>query len=216
MPRCAAVTSASSPRATSRTPGTRCSAPTCATSTGRRRARPARSRPRRWSGEQAELDAIPYFYTDQFELGMEYSGYGPLTRGAEVVYRGDPASPRVHRLLARRRPSRGRHEREHLGRERPGAGADPARAARWTSLVSPTRRSPCRRCDGAEDGSVVGSSTSTAGVAVMAVVNRTPDSFFDKGATFALDRAVARPFRRSTTGRTGSTSGECPSGAVRW
>lgn len=28
-------------------------------------------------------------------------------------------------------------------------------------------------------------------VAVMAVINRTPDSFFDKGATFALDRAVA-------------------------
>jgi len=43
-------------------------------------------------GEQAQLDAIPYFYTDQFELGMEYSGYGPLTRDAEVVYRGDPAS----------------------------------------------------------------------------------------------------------------------------
>jgi len=43
-------------------------------------------------GEPAELDAIPYFYTDQFELGMEYSGYGPLTRGARIVYRGDPAS----------------------------------------------------------------------------------------------------------------------------
>ena len=28
-------------------------------------------------------------------------------------------------------------------------------------------------------------------VAVMAVINRTPDSFYDKGATFALDRAVA-------------------------
>ncbi len=28
-------------------------------------------------------------------------------------------------------------------------------------------------------------------VAVMAIVNRTPDSFYDKGATFALDRAVA-------------------------
>ena len=27
-------------------------------------------------------------------------------------------------------------------------------------------------------------------VAVMAIVNRTPDSFFDKGATFELDRAV--------------------------
>src|SRR3954470_14708867 len=27
-------------------------------------------------------------------------------------------------------------------------------------------------------------------IAVMAIVNRTPDSFFDRGATFALDRAV--------------------------
>src|SRR5690606_27050221 len=32
-------------------------------------------------------------------------------------------------------------------------------------------------------------------VAVMAVVNRTPDSFFDHGATFALDRAVAQALR---------------------
>jgi dihydropteroate synthase len=29
------------------------------------------------------------------------------------------------------------------------------------------------------------------GVAVMAIVNRTPDSFYDDGATFALDKAVA-------------------------
>ncbi|HEU0206180.1 MAG TPA: FAD-dependent oxidoreductase [Pseudolysinimonas sp.] len=43
-------------------------------------------------GEQAQLDAIPYFYTDQFELGMEYSGYGPLAANARVVFRGDPAS----------------------------------------------------------------------------------------------------------------------------
>ena len=28
-------------------------------------------------------------------------------------------------------------------------------------------------------------------VAVMAIVNRTPDSFYDRGATFALDAAVA-------------------------
>ena len=44
------------------------------------------------AGDEAQLDAIPYFYTDQFELGMEYSGYGPLARDARVVYRGDPAS----------------------------------------------------------------------------------------------------------------------------
>jgi dihydropteroate synthase len=29
------------------------------------------------------------------------------------------------------------------------------------------------------------------GVAVMAIINRTPDSFYDEGATFAFDRAVA-------------------------
>ena len=32
-------------------------------------------------------------------------------------------------------------------------------------------------------------------VAVMAVVNRTPDSFFDRGATFALERAVEHALR---------------------
>ena len=42
-------------------------------------------------GIDASLDDIPYFYTDQFDLGMEYSGYPPLAEGAEVVYRGDRA-----------------------------------------------------------------------------------------------------------------------------
>ncbi|WP_394769469.1 NAD(P)/FAD-dependent oxidoreductase [Lacisediminihabitans sp.] len=42
-------------------------------------------------GETVSYDDIPYFYTDQFDLGMEYSGYGPLTTGATVVYRGDRA-----------------------------------------------------------------------------------------------------------------------------
>lgn len=40
-------------------------------------------------GQPVSYDGVPYFYTDQFDLGMEYSGYGPLTRGATVVYRGD-------------------------------------------------------------------------------------------------------------------------------
>lgn len=42
-------------------------------------------------GRDAVFDEIPYFYTDQFDLGMEYSGYPPLTVGAEVVIRGDKA-----------------------------------------------------------------------------------------------------------------------------
>jgi dihydropteroate synthase len=37
-------------------------------------------------------------------------------------------------------------------------------------------------------------------VAVMAVVNRTPDSFYDRGATFALDAAVAAGERALTEG----------------
>jgi 3-phenylpropionate/trans-cinnamate dioxygenase ferredoxin reductase subunit len=42
-------------------------------------------------GHSVSYDDIPYFYTDQYDLGMEYSGFGPLTRGAEIVYRGDRA-----------------------------------------------------------------------------------------------------------------------------
>lgn len=37
-------------------------------------------------------------------------------------------------------------------------------------------------------------------VVVMAVVNRTPDSFYDKGATFALDRAVEASLRAAEHG----------------
>ncbi|WP_411720821.1 NAD(P)/FAD-dependent oxidoreductase [Mycetocola sp.] len=40
-------------------------------------------------GQPVSFDDVPYFYTDQFDLGMEYSGFGPLTRGATVVYRGN-------------------------------------------------------------------------------------------------------------------------------
>lgn len=43
-------------------------------------------------GQSVSFDAIPYFYTDQFDLGMEYSGFGPLTRGADLVFRGDRGS----------------------------------------------------------------------------------------------------------------------------
>jgi 3-phenylpropionate/trans-cinnamate dioxygenase ferredoxin reductase subunit len=43
-------------------------------------------------GQDAVFDEIPYFYTDQFDLGMEYSGYPPLAAGASVVIRGDKAT----------------------------------------------------------------------------------------------------------------------------
>ncbi len=40
----------------------------------------------------------------------------------------------------------------------------------------------------------------TRRVAVMGIVNRTPDSFFDQGATFALDRAVAAALAAAEAG----------------
>lgn len=39
-------------------------------------------------GRDAALDEIPYFYTDQFDIGMEYSGYAALAKDAELVIRG--------------------------------------------------------------------------------------------------------------------------------
>lgn len=43
-------------------------------------------------GQSVSYDAIPYFYTDQFDLGMEYSGYPSLAADATVVFRGDRAT----------------------------------------------------------------------------------------------------------------------------
>ncbi len=37
-------------------------------------------------------------------------------------------------------------------------------------------------------------------VAVMAIINRTPDSFFDRGATYALDRALAAAIAAASDG----------------
>jgi 3-phenylpropionate/trans-cinnamate dioxygenase ferredoxin reductase subunit len=39
-------------------------------------------------GESVSYDRIPYFFSDQYEVGMEYSGYA--TEWDEVRFRGDP------------------------------------------------------------------------------------------------------------------------------
>ncbi|GAA1577875.1 MULTISPECIES: NAD(P)/FAD-dependent oxidoreductase [Kribbella] len=43
-------------------------------------------------GEDVSHDAIPYFFTDQFDLGMEYAGELPRGTSYHVVLRGDPKS----------------------------------------------------------------------------------------------------------------------------
>jgi 3-phenylpropionate/trans-cinnamate dioxygenase ferredoxin reductase subunit len=42
-------------------------------------------------GETVRYDLLPYFYTDQYDLGMEYSGWVPSDRIDHVVVRGDLA-----------------------------------------------------------------------------------------------------------------------------
>ncbi|MFE7746313.1 NAD(P)/FAD-dependent oxidoreductase [Nocardia sp. NPDC057455] len=43
-------------------------------------------------GEQAAYDRLPYFFTDQYDLGMEYTGYAVPGEYARVVVRGDTAA----------------------------------------------------------------------------------------------------------------------------
>jgi 3-phenylpropionate/trans-cinnamate dioxygenase ferredoxin reductase subunit len=40
-------------------------------------------------GRDEVYDEIPYFYSDQFELGMEFSGYAPWMSHTHLVIRGD-------------------------------------------------------------------------------------------------------------------------------
>jgi 3-phenylpropionate/trans-cinnamate dioxygenase ferredoxin reductase subunit len=43
-------------------------------------------------GQDVAHDAIPFFFTDQYDLGMEYAGDVPRGTSYQVVLRGDPAS----------------------------------------------------------------------------------------------------------------------------
>ena len=40
-------------------------------------------------GQDVSYDRVPYFYTDQYDLGMEYSGYVEPPGYDRVVFRGD-------------------------------------------------------------------------------------------------------------------------------
>jgi 3-phenylpropionate/trans-cinnamate dioxygenase ferredoxin reductase subunit len=43
-------------------------------------------------GEQASYEALPYFYTDQYDLGMEYVGHVGPDGYDRLVVRGDLAA----------------------------------------------------------------------------------------------------------------------------
>jgi 3-phenylpropionate/trans-cinnamate dioxygenase ferredoxin reductase subunit len=41
-------------------------------------------------GRDAVYERVPYFFSDQYDVGMEYAGHS--RPGDEVVFRGDPAT----------------------------------------------------------------------------------------------------------------------------
>ncbi|MEA5054355.1 MAG: FAD/NAD(P)-binding oxidoreductase [Propionicimonas sp.] len=47
---------------------------------------------RSMAGVEVSYDPLPFFYSDQYDAGLEYAGHVPTGTEAEVVLRGDPAS----------------------------------------------------------------------------------------------------------------------------
>jgi len=54
-------------------------------------------------GQAVSYDPVPYFYSDQYDLGMECAGLPSPGAYDQVLYRGDRDNPGVHRVLALRR-----------------------------------------------------------------------------------------------------------------
>ena len=108
-------------------------------------------------GREEPYDRLPYFFSDQYDVGMEYSG---LARGDdEVVIRGDLAARELIAFWLVGRPGGGGHERQRLGRDRADPGphplarpgrphrAWPTRASRWRSWCPPTGRRGAAHAD---------------------------------------------------------------------
>jgi 3-phenylpropionate/trans-cinnamate dioxygenase ferredoxin reductase subunit len=43
-------------------------------------------------GEDVSYDMVPYFFSDQYDIGLEYAGHIPRGMSTELVLRGDPAA----------------------------------------------------------------------------------------------------------------------------
>ena len=88
---------------------------------------------------------VPYFYTDQYDLSMEYYGYTGREGHDRVVFRGEPVGGGEWLAFwLRRRPGPGRDERQRLGpvrrAEEADAGPDRGRSRRAGRPVRGPRR----------------------------------------------------------------------------
>ena len=78
-------------------------------------------------GQPVSYDRVPYFFTDQYDLGMEYAGLPEPGTYDQVVYRGDPESGEFVAFWLNGGSGRGRDERQRLGRQRRHPGPHPGR-----------------------------------------------------------------------------------------
>jgi len=47
---------------------------------------------RSMAGVDVAYDPVPFFFSDQYDAGLEYAGNVPRDAGAELIVRGDPAT----------------------------------------------------------------------------------------------------------------------------
>ncbi|MFD2348135.1 FAD-dependent oxidoreductase [Nonomuraea ferruginea] len=76
---------------------------------------------------EASYDRLPYFYTDQYDLGMEYTGYVRPGEADDVVIRGDLDSREYIAFWLAEGRVVAEHERQRLGRHRRHQDPDPRR-----------------------------------------------------------------------------------------
>ena len=94
-------------------------------------------------GEEAPYTRLPYFFTDQYDLGMEYVGNVGPEGFDEVVVRGDEEGRVFTAFWLGGGQGAGRDARQRLGRDRPDPG--PGRPAGRPGAAARRERRPGRR-----------------------------------------------------------------------
>ena len=95
-------------------------------------------------GAGQAYDCLPYFFSDQYDVGMEYSGFARTWD--RVVFRGDPAGREFIAFWLAGDRVLGGHERERLGCRRPDPAAHPrTRARRRLAPLRPRRAARAAR-----------------------------------------------------------------------
>ncbi len=103
-------------------------------------------------GTDEPYNRLPYFYSDQYDLGMEYIGRADLGPGRRA---GRPGKPRVRRVLDAGRAGRRRHERECAQGQRADPGAHRRPDAHRSRAAGRCRR-PARGARAGHGGSAGG------------------------------------------------------------